>query len=253
MYGLPEFTFGLVLRQTFGLVGRHVGAFTAAGLLAFMPLLLIQISAADAGPEGALQVAGLASYLPYIALFSVLALLLLLPVLTGIVTRAVLGDSLGEPRSFGRDVAAALKLLLPNVAITVLFYMALIPAYTLLVVPGLILQCAWYIVVPAYMAERSGLFRCFGRSWALTKGHRWPVLGLWLSYVVVFGLLRGFEDDVVRVVHLGGGTLWAFWIVDAALTTGLLILGDAVRAVAYVELSRIDGGSPAPHLLEAFA
>ncbi|HEX9052467.1 MAG TPA: hypothetical protein VF841_18215 [Anaeromyxobacter sp.] len=46
----------------------------------------------------------------------------------------------------------------------------------LLVVPGVIAACVWYVAIPAVVVEDRGAFAALARSRALTKGSRWAVL-----------------------------------------------------------------------------
>ena len=58
-----------------------------------------------------------------------------------------------------------------------------------LLVPGFIFGTIFSLVIPVYVAERSGIFKAFGRSRTLTKGRRWGVFGFWCLIVVIFYIL----------------------------------------------------------------
>ena len=258
-----DFTVGSVLRRTFRLIGRHRGDFAvAAGLLVFLPTLLVAaLNAATTAailtgrPPGPGQAGFPGSSLFGIGALGGIAGLLLGLVLYGIVISAALGDARGQARSLGRDAAASLRFFLPNLVIGMLFYLALVLGFTLLVVPGLMLQCAWYVVVPAYMAERPGLFRAFGRSRALTKGHRWRVFGVLLLYGVALGLVGGLNYFIILTLArngIDGAVVWVYRVVYAAVATGVNVLGSAVPAAAYIELDRVKGGPLSSDLVEAF-
>lgn len=59
----------------------------------------------------------------------------------------------------------------------------------LLVVPGIILIVRWTPSIPLLMCERRGVSQSMRLSWAKTKGHFWPLLGLTLLGGVPFVLV----------------------------------------------------------------
>lgn len=58
-----------------------------------------------------------------------------------------------------------------------------------LLVPGFIFGTIFSVVLPAYVAERAGIFKAFGRSRTLTKGRRWGIFGFWFLILVIFYIL----------------------------------------------------------------
>ncbi len=254
-----DFTIGGVIRRTFGLIGRNLGSFTAAAaVLVFLPGLLSSATAFNnvTTLDATGRVRDTTAHFSFLG--SSGGLLILLPqiVLYGIVIRASLGDLRGEHRSVGADIAASFRLFVPNLVITILFYLGCILGYILLVVPGLILQCAWLVAVPAYMAERPGVFGAFGRSRALTAGYRWRICGLLLLYGLVLVVLGGANVAVTLSLarsNVDGGSVWAFKAVTSALSAALNLLGSAGAAVIYIELNRVKHGALSSDVLEAFA
>lgn len=53
--------------------------------------------------------------------------------------------------------------------------------------PGLWLSAVWWVVVPVIVLEEAGL-SSLGRSAALTREYRWPIVGLFLLLLVVAGI-----------------------------------------------------------------
>jgi hypothetical protein len=66
----------------------------------------------------------------------------------------------------------------------------------LLIVPGLILLTIWSVVVPAVMLENTGVFRSFGRSQELVRGHGFGVFTV-IVITVVLVILAGLVASVV--------------------------------------------------------
>jgi hypothetical protein len=77
----------------------------------------------------------------------------------------------------------------------------------LLVVPGLVLLTFWLVIVPVIVVERAAVFRAFGRSYELVRGHFWSVFGVLILTVLVL-ILVGI----------------AFAIVSSAFDTGVVDL-----------------------------
>ncbi len=91
-----------------------------------------------------------------------------------------------KPVKLGEVITHALGNAVPVFVIYLLCSIGWMLGLVLLIVPAFIFGTLFSIVVPAYIAEKPGIFGAFGRSRALTKGHRWGIFGLWLLVVVVF-------------------------------------------------------------------
>jgi hypothetical protein len=89
-----------------------------------------------------------------------------------------------------------------------------------------------WVVIPAAVVERPGVFPSLSRSAALTKGHRWQVFGILLLIGVVY-IVASFI--VPRIFAAIGGPVLAQlaqWIVTAAYTA----FSAVVTAVGYCTL-----------------
>jgi len=81
----------------------------------------------------------------------------------------------------------------------------------------LMLYTMWFVSVAACVVERKGPFGAMGRSQALTKGHRWRILGLMLllfitSFIIslLVGLILSPVGSII-VTFLGNLTWNAIW------------------------------------------
>jgi hypothetical protein len=54
--------------------------------------------------------------------------------------------------------------------------------FALLIIPGLFFASAWSVLVAVRTIERTSIIGTFFRSTALTRGHRWPILGVVLAF-----------------------------------------------------------------------
>jgi len=123
----------------------------------------------------------------------------------------------------------------------VVAFLAMIP---LAVVFAIIFIRLW-VTVPAIAVERPGVFAALQRSWDLTRGHAWRVLGIilvmWAGTVGV-SLVAGVVV-IFAMIGLGGMT---GMIVGQSVNIVVSLLANALyaiaAAVAYVELRRAKEG-----------
>ena len=120
----------------------------------------------------------------------------------------------------------------------------------LLVVPGLMLMTMWAVAAPARVAEPIGVFAAFGRSRALTRGHRWPIFAMLLASFFVFVLLLGVATDLSATVYRWNP------VVQVPVAVGSLLvqvtIGVALAAL-YGELRSAREGARPEELASVFA
>lgn len=97
----------------------------------------------------------------------------------------------GKPVKLGQVFAHSLGNAFPIFVIYLLCLLGWMIGGALLLVPAFIFGTFFSVAVPAYVAEKPGIFGAFSRSRALTKGHRWGIFGLWVLMVVIFYILMG--------------------------------------------------------------
>ncbi len=169
----------------------------------------------------------------------------------------------GRTPSLGASLQTAVRALPVLIAVAILGYLAIVFASLLLVFPGLMLATAWLLVAPAAACEKTGVFRTFGRSAELTKGHRWALFGLlvavWLGslIVVVLGALLiramfGLSGNIFMVQPAGafGYVALILQMLLGALVTVVFGLGVGVL---FQELRQLKGGFDTQHLSEVFS
>ncbi|MEO0371545.1 MAG: hypothetical protein AAF231_08845 [Pseudomonadota bacterium] len=113
---------------------------------------------------------------------------------------------LGRSVNISRYIGPAMAALVPVVVLTIVVTILVAIGMLALIVGGLWLYAVFSIVVPVIVIERAG-FGAMGRSAALTKEYRWPIVGLlvvtWLCMIVIgmiFGAILGFG-----LLGFGGG------------------------------------------------
>ncbi len=91
--------------------------------------------------------------------------------------------------SIGELLRSVEPVLLPLMAVSVIFGVCVAIGFVLLIVPGLFLMTIWAVVAPVMVLEHPGVFATFGRSRKLVRGNAWAVFGvivvLYLAVVVV--------------------------------------------------------------------
>ncbi|WP_315761181.1 glycerophosphoryl diester phosphodiesterase membrane domain-containing protein [Sphingomonas sp. Y38-1Y] len=110
------------------------------------------------------------------------------------------------------------------------------------------------VLAPVIVAERRGL-GAIGRSWRLTRGHGWRIVGVFLLYLLVAGILSaaiGAAAGAIGAIAGGGQTGFNIGrvipaVAMAGVSSLLTVVQSAFAAKLYVALA------PASDLEETFA
>jgi hypothetical protein len=179
---------------------------------------------------------------PFASSISSIVLSLCIIVLQGALTKGAFDSFQGEPVTLGRCLDKGVKSFLPLLAIGFLSALGIGAFALLLIVPGVWLALGWSVVVPARIAETTGIGASFARSTELTRGYRWQILGLSLMLVAVTVLVAAVMAPLWGI-SLGGLSIfllrnWLVRLVLAAITALCL-------ASLYYELCLAkEGGMP---------
>lgn len=265
--GTPRFEIGRVISGTFDVLRRNLVTFGVLSLvLVGLPSLLVgyaRLHAEQATLQGARTV--LFSVSPGAVTASGLgglATLIMTMILQGALMHATVQDLNSQPQSVGQSLATGLRNFLPLIGLTILLVIAIAVGFVFLIVPGVMMICAWCVAAPALVAENSGVFGAFSRSGDLTRGHRWQIFGMLLLVLVAEWILSLVFGGLMGVSMLGGG-LDPAEVVARALNPIVLVLsairatlgamiGATAVAVLYVELRRAREGEPTGWLAEIF-
>jgi hypothetical protein len=150
---------------------------------------------------------------------------------SGAVIYGVVQDLRGRTFSIGDSLRIALDRFLPLIGVAVCVVIAIGLGTILLIVPGLMLACMFFVATPACVAERIGVFESLSRSRALTKGHRWQVFGLFLLLIVAGIIIAA----VVGAIAFTAGWLGVV-IFSQALGVLLSSFNGVIVSVFYYEL-----------------
>lgn len=178
----------------------------------------------------------------------------------GALVRATIAHSEGRKASFGESVMAGLVMVLPLIALGILFALAVGVGLMLLIVPGVMLYIIWSVASPALVAERSGVFGAFGRSQFLTKGARWRIFALQLVIIIFYWIVSS-ALGVLLIATYGmegletmGQTLPLWYMgLNAVIQTAIAAIWGAIQTSLYVELRDWKDGPDAHALADIFA
>ena len=109
----------------------------------------------------------------------------------------------------------------------------------LLLLPGLYLVAAFWVLIPLLMIERRG-FDALARCWTLTQGYRWHILGLLLAAALVIILTKLLIQIIlIGPLIIGGKNLWAGAVVEILTSAPLTAILCILVAQTYLRLREI--------------
>jgi hypothetical protein len=175
-----------VFSKALAIYGRRFGPFIVLTVIAQVPqyLTTFAIGDPDAGSFGALRAV------------SVLVSFICSSIASGAIIYGVVQELRGRAFSIADSIQIALHRFLPMVGVAICTSILIGLAAILLLFPGMMVACAYYVSMPACVAERTGVFESMSRSAYLTKGYRWQVFGMFLL-ILVGGLILGMIAGLV--------------------------------------------------------
>ena len=243
---------GRVIQQLFQVLGRNFASFFVLALVLIgTPSAVINYLQLSSVRPGELPQIGMG------VVYAGLAALILSAILQASLIYATVQDLSGQKKPIGDSLATGLRAFLPLILLTILLSLGIGLGFVLLIVPGVMLACAWCVAVPVLVAERRGVFETFGRSADLTRGNRWRIFALFLLYlvaaIVVSAVIGAFAGVGAAVAALQGGFSPIFAIVNALGSAVTAVVGATGVAVLYVELRQAREGTGAEALAEVFS
>ena len=177
------------------------------------------------------------------------------------VTYSVVSDLRGNRASageiFARSLAALPRLIWFFLVVTlfalVVSLLTLFPLLGVFVALALFiwLYVIYWVALPTVVVEKSGPIAALGRSSALTRGHRWKVLGI----ILVWGVASYVVAMIVELLFfLASGQLHssAFDFAIAPVSTVILGLGASIAAVGYHDLRVVKEGVGTEEIARVF-
>ena len=242
----PRFEMGRVVNLTFGAIGRNWLVF---GLLALL------LSAIPQGLVAWFRTELIASRAPgtittttslFVGGVTSLVAMAGMVIMQAAMAHGVISDLNGRKASFAECLQTGLRFALPVLGILALMILGVGLGCILLIVPGVMLFLAWMVAVPAEVVERTGVFGAFSRSAALTRNHRWSLLGLYAIYFIlslilsmaVLALSGGFQAAAQMIAARAPLVLAVTAVIQVVQT----VIASAGTAAIYYELRSIKEG-----------
>jgi hypothetical protein len=124
---------------------------------------------------------------------------LITQVLTGAISRAAAGSLVGDTPTPGDAFKYGFHRLGSIILIGLLVALIVAGGFFLLIIPGIIFAVKLSVSIPALIVENRRGTDAISRSWNLTTGHFWHVLGTWIvAYIIaaiVTAILTAFGGD----------------------------------------------------------
>jgi hypothetical protein len=250
---------GRVFQRAFGAVQTNPVVIVGLALLiGALPALIITILLVQLGLGGAngLQSGFSIGRILGASFFSSMVMMVVSALVQGTMTRATVSACEGRAATFAESFAAAARVLLPLIGLSILYAIAIGLGLVLFLIPGLILLLMWAVAVPSLVVERQGVMAAFRRSAQLTKGSRLKILALFLvfgvAYLALSWLLRLFGLGMYTTGSFGGLTV-SDAIGSVIMTTISTVIWGTVQPSLYVELRQAKEGTSTEHLEQVFA
>src|SRR5262245_52640153 len=244
----PRFEMGRVVRRTFSVIGDNITTFA---MLSLIPA----VSVAAMGWAGSQFENG--AWEPTLPDVNTLALigvgfvlyLLASVFFQGAVVHGAVASLNGRRASIPDCTATGLRYAVPLLCVGLLMMLGMVVGFVLLIVPMIMFAVMWCVVAPACVVERTGVFGAFRRSRDLTRGHRWPIFGLFLAFgflMVIISMVFGAVAGVSMVAAQSEGAASGMSIVamGSSVISSMIsaILGSTFAAALYYELRQIKEG-----------
>lgn len=235
---------GRVFSQAFGVLGRNFVTFALLALcIEGLPSALISLLQLDTLRDA---LSGSPQFSTTAALGGLAGLILSL-ILQGALVYGFVTDLGGRKATILECLTTGLRNFLPLFGVAILFVLGVAGASLLLIVPGIMLACAWCVAAPALVIDRTDVPGAFGRSLQLTRGSRWRIFGLGGLFFIVSAVVQQVLNVATLALLRTDAGLYVFALVwGPLLAVANALVGAAVISALYVELRRVkEGADPA--------
>jgi hypothetical protein len=197
---LRPLSVGEILDTSFQLYRRHFATLATIGVLCTAIPLMVDVYIEASG--GRLAHLGL-------AVFSAMLLMVLNSVATAatvfVVSEGYLGRELGAGDALQLSAPFAARLILAQIVYSFLAFAGAL----FFIIPGLIVLVGMALTAPALVVENRTSTAALGRSWSLTRGARWKLVGifipLFLLLVVPMIAITFVVGVIAAIVGLDAG------------------------------------------------
>lgn len=177
---------GDVLVRTFAIWARNLLSYSMVAIAFAIPSYLLSFYAAKAlNQEDGVS---------WITVFFTLMLGTAIGFLTnGFITYSVFQQLRGTPVPIAEGLRVTMSRLVPIIAVSLLGSFLIALGSLLFLIPGIMLFCMFYVMVPVAVVETPGVVESLKRSRRLTDGHKWSIFAL----IFIMGALLGIATAIV--------------------------------------------------------
>jgi hypothetical protein len=237
------FTFGNAFDRFFRLLGGNFVPFAIIGLiftvlpataLVYIEFTYLGISQGD--PTWIQKLSTFTPQLWAIAVVGWLAMVLLSLMSVSAITEVAILRSVDKRVDYGAVIGQAFKNAVPLFVVQLLVGLLVGAGFFLLIVPGIIWALCTCVAVPAYVGQTSiGITGAIGKSFQLTRNHRWALLFLFIVMMVIAMVVTGALS--AATFALPGGMLALPSILVRGFIGGIVsVFGHVLAASVYVSL-----------------
>lgn len=228
--GGGTFSVGGVIKRSFGTFFANIVPFGILALILYLPTLIYGFMTIDQLVSGTAPV-DLTGEIVITVVSFVLTYILIGALVYGTVQH--LG---GQRPGLGAILSHGMSTIGPVIVIAIVLSIVVSIGFVLLIIPGIFLIVVYSVVIPAAVVERPGIKGSFSRSWDLTKGYRWPVLGLLLIMVVIIVIFSFVVGAAGGIVAFSMGDFTLLVIVEYLISAFSGALMSVMIAVLYHDL-----------------
>ncbi len=175
-----EFHLGEVVTRSWTILSRHL--LTFLGLVAVMEAIPLFITP-KVGPVLAAPRGMLGNFL--LTMVGALIAVVFSALSQAVVVFATFQDLRGGDVNAWESLRVGMARVVPVIVVSILMGIIVGFGLIVLIVPGLIALAGFSVALPACVVERDGPLASLSRSFELTRGHWWPILGVSVSLIVI--------------------------------------------------------------------
>ncbi len=168
---------------------------------------------------------------------------------TATIMHVVVQQRRGVDVRISESVSVAFRRLLPFMGVGIVSAILVFLGFLVLVIPGLILYCMFFVVQPISVIERSSVTESLRRSVQLTQGKRWTIFCTLIGLSIVQSVLQFILSLVAAVPAMVSPWLGA--VSSIAIGVAMLSIFPVAIAVTYDGLCRVTEESAPPQLASA--
>jgi len=237
------FTFGNAFNRFFQLLGSNFGPFAVIGLictiLPAMAVMYVEFSYMGISQADPTWINKLSTFTPQVWGFvglGWLALLLFNLMSLSAITEIAILRSVDKTVNYGSVIGNAVKNAIPLFIVEIFVALLLMAGFVLLLVPGIIWALCTCVAVPSYVGQPGvGIFGAIGKSFQLTRNHRWALLLLFIVMFVIAVVISGALT--ATTIGMPGGVTALPSLLTRGFVNGVFaLLGHVLAASIYVSL-----------------